>query len=294
MRKFKIADISEHNNIVDYDRLATACNGVMLRSSLGFREPANVWRADKKFLQNARELTARGVPIGAYHYSYAQTVEQAKGEAYGMLKVLKRAEDEGITFTLPIAFDMEDNRYNGQSDHGHATRRELAQMCFEFLKIIEEHGYFAILYASGSWLKEFYTIMPELSRFAKWCAHWDVQKPMVECLLWQYTVSPDGANYGQSGGRIDLNTTDIDLPAVIRQNGLNGTQRAKRVPQPRQETHRSEFVTVGEKSYYFDNNGKLLPKGIYYIAGRYYVIDDDGATRRGGRIAVNDRGQIEF
>lgn len=288
MRKYLIADISEHNNVVNYDAMASNCHGVMLRASLGAKPPADVYRIDKKFRTHAKELTKRGIPIGAYHYSYARTVDEARTEAKGFLKVIKSLEAEGIYFTLPLAFDMEDNHYNGQSDHGNATRSDLAQMCYVFCEEVEKAGYFSILYASGSWLREFYRDHPQLGRFGKWCAHWNVSKPMVDCLLWQFTVSPEGSKYGQNGGRIDLNTTDIDFPSLITKNGLNGLQSPKTAPRK----YSDEFVTMGENTYYFDKLGKLLPFGIYLLHGAYYLIAGDGSVVREGSIRISSNGQL--
>ena len=68
-------DISQHNGVVDFEELKN--NGVqfvIVRSSYGCNE-------DDNFLDNVCDANEAGLLVGAYHYSYALTVERALEEA---------------------------------------------------------------------------------------------------------------------------------------------------------------------------------------------------------------------
>lgn len=58
-----IIDISAHqpSSLINYDQLANAVDGVILRACYGMQ-------AEREFENHYREFKARGVPIGAYHY----------------------------------------------------------------------------------------------------------------------------------------------------------------------------------------------------------------------------------
>ena len=92
-------DVSEHQGVIDWAKVAK--DGVqfaILRAGYG-REMS---QKDKYFEQNYAAAKAAGIPVGAYWYSYADSMARAKEEAKTCLKVL-----EGKTFELPIFFDQE-------------------------------------------------------------------------------------------------------------------------------------------------------------------------------------------
>ena len=96
-------DVSTWQGNIDWNKVkADGIEFAMLRSSFGKENPDK--QTDNKFWQNYRNAKAAGVPIGAYHYSYATTVEDAKKEADFFLSIVK-----GCQFEYPIAFDIEDD-----------------------------------------------------------------------------------------------------------------------------------------------------------------------------------------
>lgn len=92
-------DVSEHQGVIDWAKVAK--DGVqfaIIRAGYG-RELS---QKDKYFERNYAGAKAAGIQVGAYWYSYANSVERGEQEARTCLKVL-----EGKRFELPIFFDQE-------------------------------------------------------------------------------------------------------------------------------------------------------------------------------------------
>ena len=92
-------DVSEHQGVIDWAKVAK--DGVqfaVIRAGYG-RELS---QKDKQFERNYAGAKAVGIQVGAYWYSYANSVERGEQEARTCLKVL-----EGKRFELPIFFDQE-------------------------------------------------------------------------------------------------------------------------------------------------------------------------------------------
>ena len=92
-------DVSEHQGMIDWGTVAK--DGVqfaVIRAGYG-RELS---QKDKYFERNYAGAKAAGIKVGAYWYSYANSVERGEQEARTCLKVL-----EGKSFELPIFFDQE-------------------------------------------------------------------------------------------------------------------------------------------------------------------------------------------
>ena len=92
-------DVSEHQGVIDWAKVAK--DGVqfaVIRAGYG-RELS---QKDKQFERNYAGAKAAGIQVGAYWYSYANSVERSEQEARACLKVL-----EGKHFELPIFFDQE-------------------------------------------------------------------------------------------------------------------------------------------------------------------------------------------
>ena len=60
---------------------------------------------DKCFEENYRKAKAAGFDVGAYWYSYAMSVDEAREEAKACLSVIK-----GKQFEYPVYFDLEEQK----------------------------------------------------------------------------------------------------------------------------------------------------------------------------------------
>ena len=95
-----ILDISFYQTptAIDYDLLAANVSGVILRACYG------IWK-DTAFDRHYAEFTARGVPVGAYHYIVGNAPIQAQAAAFNEAVGTK-------TLRLGCWLDVEDTRPN--------------------------------------------------------------------------------------------------------------------------------------------------------------------------------------
>ena len=89
-----------------------------------------------------------------------------------------------------------------------------------FLETVEKAGYWVGLYMSAYYLSK-YVENDIRERYAVWVAHHDADVPDYggQYGMWQYSSS--GSVSGISGN-VDLDTSYVDYPSLIKNAGLNG------------------------------------------------------------------------
>lgn len=144
----QIIDVSEHNT-VNWNTVSSksGIDGAILRIGYGFDEKDIYKQIDKKFIQNYKECKRLGIDVGIYLYSYGVSVEDAKGEATRVVKLLKDLGINPSDLSFPIYYDLE--------EYHNLSKDTLTKMAVEFSKIIEAAGYKAGIYASTSYYNEF-------------------------------------------------------------------------------------------------------------------------------------------
>jgi len=113
-KKFGV-DVSTWNTEIDYKK-AVKEGGVqfaVIRASFGW----SAGQKDNQFENHYKGFKAQGIPLGAYHYSYASSVADMKKEVELFLSCVK-----GKTFELPCFIDIEDKAQRA------ASREELTDM----------------------------------------------------------------------------------------------------------------------------------------------------------------------
>lgn len=196
-------DVSKHQGMIDWSKVKT--DFAILRAGFGRYES----QKDTMFQRNYEGAKAAGIPVGAYWYSYATTVEEAREEARVCLQVLA-----GKQFEYPIYIDVEDalQRFVGKS--------KLTAICEEFCDTLEKAGYYAGVYASTSWFLNRLDHARLAGRFSIWLADYRaVYNKTLKRDMHQYTSN--GHVEGISG-RVDMNTCTRDFPGIIKKAGLNG------------------------------------------------------------------------
>ena len=102
MTVYKGIDVSKWQGEINWSKVKNSgIQFAMLRSSFGWGASYN----DNFFEYNYKHAKEVGIAVGAYHYSYATTPEEAVKEADFCYSVIK-----GKRFEYPIAYDMEDNK----------------------------------------------------------------------------------------------------------------------------------------------------------------------------------------
>ena len=81
-------DVSEHQGTIDWKKVkAAGIDYAMIRAGFGWEEIDD--QTDASLVQNVTGAKQAGLPFGLYHYSYADTVEEAKKEAEFLLDILE-------------------------------------------------------------------------------------------------------------------------------------------------------------------------------------------------------------
>ena len=196
-------DVSKHQGVIDWSKVKT--DFAILRAGFG----RYTSQKDTQFERNYAGAKAAGIPVGAYWYSYAKSVEEAREEAKACLQVL-----QGKQFEFPIYFDIED------STQGNLGKAVLTAICEVFCDTLEKAGYFAGVYASNFWFTSKLDHARLASKYTIWLADYRAgyNKTLVRNMH-QYTSNGhvDGIS-----GRVDMNTCALDFPRIIKAAGLNG------------------------------------------------------------------------
>ncbi len=206
MAKYMGIDVSKHNGTINWK--AVKEHGVdfaIIRAGYG----KVISQKDPKFDENYTGCKNNKIPCGAYWYSYATTVEDARLEANVCLSVIK-----GKQFELPVYFDMEEK---AQVALGKTLSSAIASA---FCEVLELNKYWAGLYSfdsfySSNWQSDF------AKRYTCWVARVENVQPEY-CDghdIWQYSWK--GKVNGISGD-VDLNYCYKDFPSLMKTAGLNG------------------------------------------------------------------------
>lgn len=198
-------DISQWQGTVNFTSVKNAgTKFAILRAGYG-RYASQV---DKKFVEYYNGAKAAGIPLGAYWYSYAKSVDEARLEAKACIQVLG-----GRTFEYPIAFDIE------ESSQFKLGKETVSAMIAAFCDELEAAGYYAAVYSYASAF-QYYINDYVKSRYDVWVAHYNVSKPSFSGTygMWQYssTGKVSGIN-----GNVDQDYAYRDYPYIIKTYHLN-------------------------------------------------------------------------
>ncbi len=167
-------DVSEHQGVIDWTKVAK--DGVqfaVIRAGYG-RELS---QKDKQFERNYAGAKAVGIQVGAYWYSYANSVERGEQEARTCLKVL-----EGKRFELPIFFDQEYEK--SILALSNKTRTDIV---LKFLETVKGAGHKVGLYSSTNFITTKLQAN-RLTAYPLWLAEYGSKLHYTgKVWAWQYT-----------------------------------------------------------------------------------------------------------
>lgn len=227
----KGVDTSKHNHNKDSEGnlLPLDWNGIKAAGfdfailRLGYMGSGNIGQVDPAFEMDYAAAKEAGLDVGAYFYSYAYTVEDARAEAEFALTLL-----EGKTFEYPIYFDIEDESQMG------LDRQLLTDICVEFCSILQEHGYYASIYTNNTWLSTLLQKDKLATLFDIWYARYDSLNYAInddaweesfgdQMVMWQFSATGqiEGLDLGTTNDYIDLNYVYKDYPTLIKSMGYN-------------------------------------------------------------------------
>jgi GH25 family lysozyme M1 (1,4-beta-N-acetylmuramidase) len=258
--KLKGIDVSKHQGKIDWKKVKKdGVDFAMLRMGYGGDDKS---QDDPTFEQNVKGCEENGIKWGAYLYSYALDMDDVRSEVKHALRLLKGKKPD-----FPIAYDMEDaDGYKKKK--GMPSNAELVNFVDYFCNAMEEVGYYAVVYASRSWLNN-QLKSKKLDRYDKWLAEWS-EKPTYKGTfnMWQYT---DKGSVSGVKGDVDMNIAYSDFDF-----------KKKEPPEPK-----VKFITYQIK----------LGDTLTEIAKRYkttvgQIMDDNRHIKNSNRIFVNQRIKI--
>ena len=200
-------DVSKHQGEIDWKAVKNTNQVDFAIIRAGFRGygAEGTLNVDPKFSYNVKNANAVGIKVGAYFFSQAINVEEAKEESYFLLDILK-----GHNITYPVAIDVEyaNTTHTGRADY--VSREMRTQICIAFLTIIENAGYTPMVYAD-KYFASTNLDMSKLQKYDFWLAHYTgatQANPLIKpsdykgnYSIWQYT----------SSGKIDGISGNVDL-----------------------------------------------------------------------------------
>ena len=216
MDSVKGMDVSEHQGVIDWDKLAASgeVDFVMIRAGYGQGTQDEFW------LDNVAACTRLGIPFGVYWFSYARNAERARKEAEYCIEAIKP-----YRLSYPVAFDFEYDSFDYLAKQGITVTKQFASdVARAFLETIEDAGYYPMLYTNADYLSRYFDA-DVASKYDIWLAQWPSRTPdlnsppaAVRGGIWQY--ANDGVVTGVKT-RVDLNACYTDYPSIISEMEVN-------------------------------------------------------------------------
>lgn len=172
MPNIKCIDVSEWQGTIDWKKVKeSGIEFAILRAGFG-RESSQI---DDEFERNYNNAKKAGIKLGAYWYSYADSVADAEREAKACLTVLK-----GKTFELPIYYDLEDKSQLNFS------KKTLTAIAIMFCNTVKAKGFNVGVYASLNWFTNYLDYEVLKKHYSIWLAQY-YNTNQLDCDIWQHT-----------------------------------------------------------------------------------------------------------
>lgn len=186
-------DLSKWQGTVDFNKLKTSADFVILRSSYGLQSK------DAKFYEYAAAAKKAGIPIlGVYHFCYATSAQQAETEALNCMEAVKKA---GLDKDTILFYDLEYDSVEKAKAKG-VTLNKAACIAYTnaFCRKVKANGYRTGVYFNKDYYRNMYDAAT-LEQYIRWLAEYN-SNPTYDCELQQIR-----SNHVVSGvnGNVDWN-----------------------------------------------------------------------------------------
>ena len=213
-------DISSYQKGINFDAIKSSVDFLILRAGFtGWGGDGTNKNKDSEFENFYAQAKAKGIPVGAYWYSCANTYEKGKAEAEFMYNNCLK----GKQFEYPICMDVEEDR------HQQVGKSRMAEAINGFCEYLEAKGYYVSIYANTNYFNN-YIDTASLGRYDKWLANWTSRKPSFK--YGDYGMWQNSSNGNVGGMVVDTDYAYKDYPTIIKSNGLNGYSGSKPTPSP--------------------------------------------------------------
>lgn len=200
-------DVSKYQKNINWTSVKNAGNEFAIIRA-GYGKYAS--QKDPYFDQNMKNAQKAGIACGAYWFSYAESVADARQEAEVFAQVV-----QGYQFEYPLVFDIE------APVHAKMTMAQVSAITRAFCETMESKGYYVSVYSYASFLNT----KLDASIFEDydiWVAHFGVSSPSFSKAkygMWQYSSA--GSVSGISGN-VDMDYSYQCYPNIMLRAKLNG------------------------------------------------------------------------
>lgn len=189
-------DVSSFQGDIDWEQVRSAgVEFVMIRiGGRGYGEEGRLY-ADTKAQENYAGAKAAGLQVGAYFFSQAISVAEAKEEAAYALELIRDWELE-----MPVVYDWE---YLGQEARtANVDKRTLTDCTLAFCRDMEDAGREAMTYFNPN-QSDNHIYLEELTEYRSWLALYSDRMTFPYRVdMWQYT---NAGSVPGIEGEVDLN-----------------------------------------------------------------------------------------
>lgn len=228
--EMKGIDVSKWNGVIDWNEAKK--DGVefaIIREGYGKKDPKQI---DKKFYDNYNGAKAAGIHVGVYHYSYADSVEDAVKEAQFCLENI-----QGLDLDFPIVFDIEDK------EQLKLNNRQRTDIVKAFCSEIEKAGYYAMFYCNLNWLNNYLYRDELLPKYDFWLAQWNSASAGAPCGIWQKS---DCGHISGISGNVDIDIAYKDYPSIIKHKQSATNNNKPQQTAPTQQATSTYIVQKGD------------------------------------------------
>ena len=194
-------DVSGHKRDIDWQ--AVAGDGIdfaIIRAGNRFygKDGSGAVAEDSYFDRNMQGAIAAGLPVGAYFFSNAITVEEAIEEADLLLSKLEPYREH---VTYPVVCDWE--FLGGKNSRAYGVDARIITQCIDaFCKRVEEAGYIPMLYFN-EYCGNVKMDLSKLTRYKFWYAEYaGTPSCMYDFQFWQYSSTGKVAGISSN---VDMN-----------------------------------------------------------------------------------------
>ena len=200
-----IIDISQYNDVYDWDKVKKSVSGVIIRAGYRGYGKRGTLCTDKSFQKYAEAMISRNIPLGVYWVTQAVNTTEILEECIYLHDLIKK-EIKGKP-DLGVWLDSEPSGHpqnQGRADS--LTRNARTDLVNDFCRYFNDQDFNVGLYCSDSWLDD-KLVYSRLSSPSYWVARYGKNNgkpgdsPKHYYDIWQYT----------SKGRVNGIIGDVDL-----------------------------------------------------------------------------------
>lgn len=245
-------DLSKWNGAVDFDKLKTVSDFVILRSTYGLQT------VDSKFYEYAAAAKRAGLPIlGVYHFCYASSIQQAENEALNCIGAIEKA---GLGKETIIFYDLEyDSVEKAKAKGVTIDKNTCIAYTVAFCHKVKQKGYRAGVYFNKDYYRNMYD-KASLDPYIKWLAEYGRSTPTYECDVQQVSSTEKVAG---TVGNVDWNYLWNDSLLIKEEETMSDEQFYSRFVEALEE-YRLRLRMREPDPWYKDACNFCVEKGIFH------------------------------